>query len=422
MSRKRAALLATVALLVGVVATGVVIPGNAGPSTVDGHYVIASGDNWTSIGRQYGLTANQLAEMNFKTVTQTIKPGQVLHVPTGGTVPPSTTLPASTTSSAATTTAAPTTTTTSTPVTSSSAPATTTTQPATTTTVAPTSTLPATTTTVADGVLFFEAFSTEASLNRFVFDVHNDGTWPLRSFGGDHDHNCGNPYTYRPLVEERDDVNGQSEMIWWCAPAGPDSGHFMTGMNTEGYTIIAFSPKGTDGSARVFPANANRICWDQNLTDLGGRKWTQLAVVSDDTFIANGRRLPYRNPDFSDVAGETTLSIGADGFLFNNLRNSTEFFKGDTGTVLDEFGLPRVTDKAARYRHCVRDNGNGTVTRTQTRPGGQVHTITGPGSFPAGPRVFILEDDTYNADKDYDGPAQANPYTWHWDNIEISAG
>ena len=274
-------------------------------------------------------------------------------------------------------------------------------------------------------VLWAEDFSAGTSMSRLTMEIHTDGSWPPKAFGGDHDHSCGSPTTHRPLNE-----NYQLDTHFWhCAPGSdPAKGHFMTGMNTEGYVIVAFSPKDpVTGRAMIFPGTANQICWDQNLTDLGGRKWTQLAVVSDDTYLANNPtaaapKMAFRNPDFDDVAGETSLSIGDDGFLFNNLRNSVEFFTGTgDGVVVDEMGLPGITDKATRYETCVRDNLDGTVTRTQARPGA-VDVRTGPGRFPSGPRVFILEDDSYNAMKDYDGPIplSSNPYTWHWDNIEIS--
>jgi hypothetical protein len=52
-----------------------------------------------------------------------------------------------------------------------------------------------------------------------------------------------------------------------------------------------------------------------------------------------------------------------------------------------------------------------------------VLTRTGPGKFPAGPRVISFKDETYNQDKsceaEGDCPAVADPFTWHWDNIVI---
>jgi hypothetical protein len=61
-------------------------------------------------------------------------------------------------------------------------------------------------------------------------------------------------------------------------------------------------------------------------------------------------------------------------------------------------GAPGVTgsDKAARYKHCVINNGNGTLTTA---------------------------DDYYNPDKHFDAkgaaPNSSDLYTWHWDNIQI---
>ena len=56
------------------------------------------------------------------------------------------------------------------------------------------------------------------------------------------------------------------KLFWHCAPAGADSGHVMTAMgDIDGYTILSFARM---SSSRDF----SRVCWDVNLTDLGGRK------------------------------------------------------------------------------------------------------------------------------------------------------
>ncbi len=85
-------------------------------------------------------------------------------------------------------------------------------------------------------------------------------------------------------------------------------------------------------------------------------------------------------------------------------------------------------DKAARYRHCMIDNGNGTITLTQDRPAtillrrsdqvpGGLRTRTLRGSFPDGQVRVSFEDDMYDPPKraGYD----PTTLTWHWDNIEI---
>jgi len=265
-------------------------------------------------------------------------------------------------------------------------------------------------------------------MDRLIFDIafgdNIANGAPMQHFNGDHDHACGSPDTTRPLVEDYQ----VSTHVWYCAPGGdPAKGHFMTGINTEGYVIIAFAPTDDGTTAKVFPASANRICWDQNLTELGARKWTQLAVIGADRYAANGGRIDYINPEFNDNGGQgdrAAVRLAGDDFLLNNLRNTTHYFQGQTKVYDDWNGLHDLADKATRYTICVTDNGNGTVTRTQARPGGVLHSTTGPGRFPAGPRVFILEDDSYNPMKAFqDGQQQvvADPFTWHWDNVRISS-
>jgi len=248
---------------------------------------------------------------------------------------------------------------------------------------------------------------------------------PMQSFNGDHDHSCGSPATTRPMVEDYQ----ISTHFWYCAPGSdPAKGHMMTGLNTVGYVIMAFAPKADNGtSARVFPATTNQVCWDQNLTDLGTRKFTQLVVINADRYQANGNGINYVNPDFNTNGGAEAIHTTDDDFIFVNLRNSVQYFNGQNRTFADYFTdrYQGSTDKATRYTICVRDNNNGTVTRYQSRPGGAVSTITGPGRFPTGPRVFIIEDDSYNPMKSYtdEGIPQyvTDPFTWHWDNIRISA-
>ena len=274
-------------------------------------------------------------------------------------------------------------------------------------------------------VLWSEGFSSASGLDRLVKvisfgDNINNGN-QMQAFNGDHDHACGSPATTRALLEDYQ----ISTHFWYCAPGGDAAkGHFMTGINTVGYVTMSFSPKADDGvSARVFPATATQACWDQNITDLGARKWTQLIVVSAARYQANGGGINYINPDFNDNGGDADIHLAGDDFLFNNLRNTVHYFNGQSPTF-DDYSSPLhgSTDKATRYTICVKDNGNGTVTRTQARPGGTVDSVTGPGRFPAGPRVFIIQDDSYNPMKAYENDTQyvTDPFTWHWDNIRIS--
>lgn len=112
----------------------------------------------------------------------------------------------------------------------------------------------------------------------------------------------------------------------------------------------------------MFPATATQACWDQNITDLGARKWTQLVVISAARYKANGGGINYINPDFNDNGGDADIHLAGDDFLFNNLRNTVHYFNGQSPTFDDYLPLHGSTDKATRYTICVKDNGNGTVT------------------------------------------------------------
>jgi hypothetical protein len=197
-----------------------------------------------------------------------------------------------------------------------------------------------------------------------------------------------------------------AEYFWWCAPKGPDSGHIMSAMgDIDGYTILSFAPN------RSF-TDFSRVCWDINLTDLGGRKWTQVAVIPRSAFEANGGRLDYISPVTQDV-DTTALPLPSGSFMFQNWDHAFRVFQGQT-EVLDDWDQFSTADRAARYRHCIVDNNNGTVTVTQDRDGGTL-SRTVSGSLPNDAWV-IFQDDNYTPDKD----GEAVHYTWHWDNITVS--
>ena len=324
----------------------------------------------------------------------------------------STPLPSdSTTTEAATNTTHP-----ATPTTSSS---TTTSSTTTTTTIRPSTTSPATTvpvpaptpTTVPSGTQFFEDFSSPAALNRFQFQVHRDIQLPPPTeWHGDHAMSCGGPDETR--VIDRDVVPDES--IYFCAPKGPDSGHFMTSMMTQGYAQIDFSPQ------QVF-TNVSKICWDMNQTEMGGRKWVDVVVIKEATYQANGGKLFYALPGFDvSIAGGGIFFGDQDNFMLSMFEGSTETYNGQigypTGNRNDDDGFT-TTDKARRYRNCMTDNGNGTISFELERDSG-VARRTLDGSFPDGPARVIFADATYDPFKgDHPDPMHTN--TWHWDNITI---
>jgi hypothetical protein len=314
--------------------------------------------------------------------------------------PPATT----TTVAATTTTSAPLTTTTTVEPTTTTTAA----PPSTTTTVAPTST----TTSLPPSGDFTAAFATPADFyDRFVTDVHfraNDYD-PAATFHGDHNLACEGPTTGRTVH-----ASNLAEVFWWCAPNGPDTGHVMTGMGPAGfgYAIVTFMP---DQSFTDY----NRVCIDANDTELGGDKWWQMVAIPRTAFEANGGRLDYVSPLAQDI-DDTAIPMPAGSFTFQVNDSKIRAYQGQSERIFDWFRWS-TTDRATRYRHCMVDNGNGTVTLTrgvgvnnQDAPGG-VRTITVPGSLPDD-AVILFQDDTYDPPKHGSGPDQT---TMHWDNVLI---
>ena len=144
----------------------------------------------------------------------------------------------------------------------------------------------------------------------------------------------------------------------------------MTAVDTLGYNIAWFSPKPT------FTA-VSKVCWDINETELSSRKWTQVMFVAEADAVrypagtvtfgpdcghargTGGFDLGYTSPDFRDFNGPTTRIHPAGGTLagvkivqdapswFQNQDTFTTRFEGP-GNMLNG-----ITDKAARYQHCL---------------------------------------------------------------------
>ena len=284
------------------------------------------------------------------------------------------------------------------------------------------------------GAQFSEDFSQPASLGRF--DVVLDGMHPS-SFGdspkqweGDHDRSCNGPETSRDVqLLTRQDM---SDLVWWCAPgADPAKGHMMTAFTTFGYSILSFSPK-------QYFTNVQRVCWDQNKTFLGGRKWTQMAVISradveremaevDDWEVADGLgggnlNLGFVNSGFMPGVGPTThVTPTGDSIVVQVGGDALFFHKPQAGGLIGQIsgsGSWAYENVANRFQHCVQDNNNGTVTMTMQHPDGQLRTATFDASLPDGQVRVIFQDDQYDGPKDSAYDAGQN--TWHWDNINIS--
>jgi hypothetical protein len=169
-------------------------------------------------------------------------------------------------------------------------------------------------------------------------------------------------------------------------------------------------------------------------------------------YQANGRHLNYVNPGVQPVPAINSLPIGpmaVDRFGLpdgTNLQLTERWARGEMGappwdTYLltftngmigqwSRFGedsyvqVRTASSNAPRFRQCIVDNENGTVTHTnQLGDGSQRDAITMPGAFPNGPARVIFQDDTYDSFKTDlgDRSGGTNPLaTWHWDNISIS--
>jgi len=186
------------------------------------------------------------------------------------------------------------------------------------------------------------------------------------------------------------------------------------------------------------------VCWDQNLTFLGGRKWTQVAIIRrddvereknevedwerEDGFKAGHLNLGFVNLDFRpgfptndivpfDPAIVTRQFLG--GFAVSSASHTLGAIPGYLDDAADGKvdGYFKSEDVAARFQHCMKDNRNGTITITRARPGGGTLTSTFAGSFPRGEVRMIFEDDQYDGPKDAEYSRSQN--TWHWDNILV---
>lgn len=407
--------------------------GDSSPS----HYTVEAADTWQSIALAHGVSADvlQLANNLAASTSNSSHPrtGWVIHIPeapaptttapttvapsTTSTTPP-TTVPAPSSTAAPSTSSAPATTTT------TVAPSSTTTQPPSTTSSTSSSTsttLSPTTTTQPPGVAFSEDFSDpQAFYSRFDHQYEGDGAGSeIKQWNGDHDMSCGDPNATHRTITVTD--TNRDAAFYPCAPGGdPAKAHVMTAVNTTGYVIAWFSPKPTF-------ANVKRVCWDQNIQDLGGGKWTQVLFITQAEAARVHGALGFTSPEFSDPNGTGTDSgpashgvklVGGGMTAWSSLGEWNEFTQG---TVQRPFGgnVGQTTDKAPRYQQCVTDNGNGTLTAVRTGPSG-TQTSTVQGDIPNEPIRVVFEDDNYDPPK-RDGYSPNN-LTWHWDNIQITTG
>jgi hypothetical protein len=250
---------------------------------------------------------------------------------------------------------------------------------------------------------------------------------PFLEWIGDHDMNCGKPAQTHRAIKITPGLAGKQEVWYQCAPGGdPAKAHLMTSVQTRGYNIAWFTPKQTF-------TDVKKVCWSQNLTDLGGGKWTQMVIEPVGQVEEQKGDMGLVDPDFwGDPKGPGAglipdpayANVGArmmrGGF---ELWDSKGWVKGGDGTSISTL-LEGFEDKAARFPLCVADNGDGTVTLTMDRPDG-AKTARAPGKFPTGEVRVVFEDDSYNPNKHFNAaeqPPDDDHLTWHWDDIQITAG
>jgi hypothetical protein len=224
----------------------------------------------------------------------------------------------------------------------------------------------------------------------------------------DHGMTCENPNTSHRTIHLTSQQQASDAAFFHCMPDGdPEKGHLMTSVNTAGYVTVWFSPKQTF-------RNVSKVCWDQNLTDLGGGKWTIVNFLTAAEYVGN-TDLGYTSPDSpSSPRGPAANGVKVFRGGMNSYTN---------GQVRGGVRGVTVSDKAARYKHCVIDNGNGTLTMTMAQPNGRTVLRTTNGKIPEGDIRIQFADDSYNPDKHFDlkgvAPNSTGLYTWHWDNIQI---
>lgn len=275
---------------------------------------------------------------------------------------------------------------------------------------------------------FLATFSTpEDFYDRFEYgwsgmnpvDSHSGA---VLNWQGDHNAMCGTPDTKRPVAlsgtDEHRPPGAQhsgmdfTQTVWWCAPGDdPAKGHLMTGVNTFGYNHVWFSPND-------YLTNVKSVCWDQNITGMSSRKWTEVQFVGPEDATRhpegmvldhggagvarsshldgfdlgygdpgfrrgepnmdpnNGLRLPgERDTSGNIVQGPRTLAgLTISSASIFQWWQEQSVRKGDGGSWpgfnLENPGGPQVTDVATRYTHCIVNMPNNRVMILQVIPDG----------------------------------------------------
>ncbi len=266
------------------------------------------------------------------------------------------------------------------------------------------------------GLAFSEDFTTAAGFYD-RFDRGWSGGWDnffhygadINDWPADHDMSCGNPNTTHRIIHHTSIASLKDVAFYHCLPGNdPTRGHVMSTVNTHGYVVAWFTPK------QVF-RDVTKVCWDQNVTNLGEGKWTSVYFLTPSEYLGQ-TDLGFSTPDFPTVP-RGPLKTGVRSF-----RGSMLFY--ENGVNRDGvYGAEILTDKSPRLQHCATDNNNGTVTVSIAQQSGAAINRTVPGSFPDGDVRVVFGDDSYDPDKHMSWPPPAtnstHAYTWHWDNVQV---
>jgi hypothetical protein len=314
------------------------------------------------------------------------------------------------------------------------------------TTAPPTTGVTTTTTTVPPrGVLFAEDFTDDTIADftqRFDWEVV-DLDRGSASWQGHHNMACASPDTERTLRHGPISNTDPGPEFWLCGPTGPASDHLMTSNGDDHkFGVTAFSPKPSFNRS-----NAKRVCWDVNLTESPGKRlWWEVQLIPA-TAVANAKTLAetgqlFFGHDFERGTARLAWGVGFGGTFQSRVVPAGSLVVDFTGEMIHAWQGPSTTgseqdmafapfppgqpwndsqrfvtqDRAFRSHHCMTDNGNGTVTFSEQRPGQPDYVKTFTATFPNSYRV-IFSAQNYDSGKDESLSSQ----TWHWDNILVSA-
>lgn len=350
-------------------------------------------------------------------------------------------------SSPPTTTVPPTTTTEAPPTTTTTIPPTTTTEPP-----PPTTTEPPPSEFVRD---FCDFATDDCQLDQFV--QYRQNLTPNSVFVGEHglapdwtieNQHCTAPETTRPLYR-----NLPHEHVYRCVPGGNlDAAHQMSNvLNAAPYVFTGSSmPKIHEG--------IQRLAFQVNMTNNGGRSFWEIAVIpADQSFVDGmpcGGNLPCNdNYDYETLGAigfgnrsqvGTAFRVATPTEKWGNLTtlswsNRTEIIDGEivhtpcseiSGTCFHAQLHSNTSSVRERYQVVVEKRGDD-IWFGQEAEDGQMHwVIIEDQDFPEGPVRVVLKFHSYTPDKSYDGWPQGNGrtessavnnFTWHWDDFEVVA-